>query len=179
MTDIAETNLKLAVGLPTAEALDVAAYLQQLDEWARLVATKTEGWLPMFYRSTSAFDNSLPKFRMMALVTVLQRDLGVCYDPACQEGPYCALDPGTLFIHGLLDGQGGTCVTMPVLYVAVGRRLGYGLLTPAHVVLSGNGEAIGEPIDEPDGSAPSWPYAPQPNPSPVLSTYAVSGGNCS
>ena len=38
------------------------------------------------------------------------------YDPACQEGPYCALDSRTLFIHGLLDGRGGTCVTMPVLY---------------------------------------------------------------
>ena len=78
----------------------------------------------------SEFDDSLAKFRMMALVTVLQRDLGVRYDPACQEGPYCALDPRTLFIHGLLDGQGGTCVTMPVLYIAIGRRLGY----PLHLV---------------------------------------------
>ena len=84
----------------------------------------------MFHRSAAEFDNSLAKFRMMALVTVLQRDLGVRYDPACQEGPYCALDPRTLFIHGLLDGQGGTCVTMPVLYVAIGRRLGY----PLHLV---------------------------------------------
>ena len=63
----------------------------------------------------------------MALVTVLQRDLGVRYDPACREGAYCALDPRTLFIHGLLDGQGGTCATMPALYIAVGRRLGYPL----------------------------------------------------
>ena len=127
MTDIAETNLNLAVGLPGSERLDVVGYLGQLDEWAGLVTTQTEGWLPMFYRSASEFDDSLAKFRMMALVTVLQRDLGVRYDPACQEGPYCALDPRTLFIHGLLDGQGGTCVTMPVLYVAIGRRVGYPL----------------------------------------------------
>ena len=53
---------------------------------------------------------------MMALVTVLQRELGVRYDPACQDGAYCALDSRTLFIHGLLDDRGGTCVTMPVLY---------------------------------------------------------------
>jgi regulator of sirC expression with transglutaminase-like and TPR domain len=83
--------------------------------------------LPIFHRAPAEFDGSLAKFRMMALVTVLQRDLGVRYDPACQEGPYCALDPRTLFIHGLLDGQGGTCVTMPVLYVAIGRRLRYPL----------------------------------------------------
>jgi regulator of sirC expression with transglutaminase-like and TPR domain len=130
MTDIAETNLNLAVGLPGSETLDVSRYLQKLDVWARLVATTTERCLPMFYRSRSEFDNSLPKFRILALVTVLQRDLGVCYDPACQEGAYCALDPRVLFIHGLLDGQGGTCVTMPVLYVAIGRRLGY----PLHLV---------------------------------------------
>jgi len=127
MTDIAETNLNLAIGLPRSETLDVTGYLRQLDVWARLVATKTERFLPMFHRSTAEFDNSLAKFQMMALVTVLQRYLGVRYDPACQEGPYCALDPRTLFIHGLLDGQGGTCVTMPVLYVAIGRRLGYPL----------------------------------------------------
>ncbi len=127
MSDIAETNLNLASGLPGAETLDVPRYLRQLDAWARLVATTTESWLPMFHRSPSEFDDSLAKFRMMALVTVLQRDLGVRYDPACLDGAYCALDPHTLFIHGLLDGRGGTCVTMPVLYVAVGRQLDYPL----------------------------------------------------
>jgi regulator of sirC expression with transglutaminase-like and TPR domain len=130
MTDLAQTNLNLACGLPGSEALDVARYVRQLDEWARLVATKTERWLPMFNRSAAEFDNSLAKFQMMALVTVLQRDLGVRYDPACQDGAYCALDPRTLFIHGLLDGHGGTCVTMPILYIAIGRRLGY----PLHLV---------------------------------------------
>jgi len=33
-----------------------------------------------------------------------------------------------LFIHGMIDdSNGGTCASMPVLYVAVGRRLGYPL----------------------------------------------------
>ncbi len=127
MTDVAQTNLNLACGLPGSETLDVARYLRQLDAWARLVATTTERFMPAFYRSPADFDHSSRKFRMMALVTVLQRELGVRYDPACEEGPYCALDPRTLFIHGLLDGHGGTCVTMPVLYVAIGRRLRYPL----------------------------------------------------
>ena len=127
MTDIAELNLNLARGLPGSEDLDVEQCLARLDAWARLVAAKTERSLPMFRRAPAEFDDSLPKFRMLALVTVLQRDLGVRYDPACQEGPYCALDSRTLFLHGLLEGQGGTCATMPVLYVAVGRRLGYPL----------------------------------------------------
>jgi hypothetical protein len=32
-----------------------------------------------------------------------------------------------LFLHGLTQGRGGTCLSMPVAYVAVGRRLGYPL----------------------------------------------------
>jgi hypothetical protein len=32
-----------------------------------------------------------------------------------------------LFIHGPLQGKGGTCSSLPPLYVAVGRRLGYPL----------------------------------------------------
>ncbi len=127
MSDIAQVNLETACGLPTCETLDFPAYLQQLEAWAELIADKTERWLPSFHRCPSEFDGSPGRFRMMALVTVLQRDLGVRYDPACQEGIYCALDPRTLFLHGLLDGNGGTCVTMPVLYVAIGRRLGYPL----------------------------------------------------
>ena len=130
MTDIAELNLKLARGLPGSEDLDVEQCLARLDTWSRLVAAKTDRCLPMFPSLAGGVRRFPAKFRMMALVTVLQRDLGVRYDPACQEGPYCALDPRTLFIHGLLDGQGGTCVTMPVLYVAIGRRLGY----PLHLV---------------------------------------------
>ncbi len=127
MNDLAQVNLELAGGLPTCENLDVPAYQRRLDDWVSFIATKTERWMPRFSRCPAEFDDSPGKFRMMAMVTVLQRDLGVRYDPSCQEGPYCALDPRTLFIHGLLDGQGGTCVTIPVLYVAVGRRLGYPL----------------------------------------------------
>ena len=133
MADIAEVNLNLARGLPGSDNIDVQQYLRRLDTWFRLVAEKTDRWLPRFHRSPAEFDGSLPKFRMMALVTVLQRDLGVRYDPACREGSYCALDPHTLFIHGLLDGRGGTCATMPVLYIAIGRRLGY----PLHLVHAG------------------------------------------
>jgi hypothetical protein len=35
------------------------------------------------------------------------------------------LDTGDVFIHGALLGDGGTCASLPVVYAAVGRRLGY------------------------------------------------------
>jgi hypothetical protein len=42
-----------------------------------------------------------------------------------------------LFIHGLTGSNGGTCSSMPVLYVAVARRLGYPMslaLAPGHIL---------------------------------------------
>jgi tetratricopeptide (TPR) repeat protein len=48
-------------------------------------------------------------------------------------GNYSFADARDCFIHGLLTGQRlGTCVTIPVLYVAIGRRLGY----PVHLALA-------------------------------------------
>lgn len=126
-TDLAEVNLVTACGLPGAEDLDVLRYCGRLGAWVELVRRKTECWWPKFLESPAAFDDSGAKFQMMALVTVLQRDLGVHYNAERQEGVYDATDSRMLFIHGLLDGQGGTCVTLPVLYAAIGRRLGYPL----------------------------------------------------
>jgi hypothetical protein len=60
------------------------------------------------------------------MITVLQQDFGVRYNPARIFDPDFR-DSRDLFIHGILFGDGGTCASMPVLYVAVGRRLGYPL----------------------------------------------------
>lgn len=59
-------------------------------------------------------------------------------------GDFSFADVTTGFIHGIIPGPdqtnadtpGGTCVSMPVIYVAVGRRLGYPLTlstTDSHV----------------------------------------------
>jgi hypothetical protein len=125
--DIARFNLIVAEGLPGAENLDIAACVRKLDHWANLVRINTEHWWPRFIRSPEEFNHSPGQFRMMALVTVLQRDLGVLYNLSFMEGDYNGTDSRNLFIHGLLSGHGGTCATMPVLYIAIGRRLGYPL----------------------------------------------------
>jgi hypothetical protein len=83
--EIVEVNLKTAAGLPGAEGLDIPRYLERLDACAKLVGAGTEAALPIFHRCPAEFDDSMGKFRMLALVTVLQRDLGVRYDPACQQ----------------------------------------------------------------------------------------------
>ncbi len=125
--DIAEINLGAAFGLPGAHDMDAEACLAKLQRWTDVVRANTERWWPRFVRSPEEFDNSPGQFRMLALVTVLQRDLGVGYDLAFTHGDYNGSDSRNLFIHGVLSGRGGTCVSMPILYIAVGRRLGYPL----------------------------------------------------
>jgi hypothetical protein len=60
------------------------------------------------------------------MITALQRDLGVRYHPG-KRSRDVPLEPADCFINGILQGQGGTCGSLPVLYAAVGRRLGYPL----------------------------------------------------
>src|SRR5262245_19403740 len=66
---------------------------------------------------------------MMWLVTVLQRDLGVHYwqESIDLDDHEFFSRSENLFIHGIIQGKGGTCASLPVMYTAVGRRLGYPL----------------------------------------------------
>lgn len=124
--DVGEVNMHCAIGLPGAEQLDVPAYKHRLDEWAHLIALATEHHIGRS-RPTEDGADSEAHFRMLVFVTVLQRNLGVRYNPACMDGPYDARDARTLFVHGLVEGAGGTCASLPVLYLALGRRVGYPL----------------------------------------------------
>jgi hypothetical protein len=59
------------------------------------------------------------------LCQVLQEDLGVHYNLKRVTNISFA-NSKDLFIHGMIgDVNGGTCASMPILYAAIGRRLGY------------------------------------------------------
>jgi hypothetical protein len=65
-------------------------------------------------------------------VTVLQQDFGVRYNPE-RIRQVSFTHSQDLFLHGMVDSAGGgTCVSMPVAYTAVARRLGY----PVRLVLA-------------------------------------------
>lgn len=134
--DIAALNLICASGLPGAESLNVVQQLDWIDEAARKVEFETSRHRYRFIESPETYKNSPGYFCCYFLLQVLQEDFGVKYNPArvrdsSFQDPKC-FDPDfrdsrDLFIHGIIDGLGGTCASMPVLYVAVGRRLGYPL----------------------------------------------------
>ena len=134
--DIACVNLVCARGLPGAEGLDIEAHLAKLDEWAQRIEHETARNRHLFFRNPEHHNNSLAFYRIGMLVTVLMQDMGVRFNPELiesralydMESTRFYRDSSDLFIHGLLSPRPwGTCASMPVLVVAIGRRLGYPL----------------------------------------------------
>jgi len=130
--DIARMNLLCAEGLPGSENIDVDKMETTLDVWAKEVKKQTERVYPKFLDHPDMWDNSEAFFRASVLVYTLKDVFHVKYDPKYaipdqipDENQFFS-DSKDAFLTGLLgpDAQ-GTCGTLPVLFVAVGRRLGY------------------------------------------------------
>ncbi len=189
-TSISRRNLECAADLPGADGLDSTASLATLTHWARHVAHETERHVYRFRANPAEFNNSLAYFRMLMLIVALQQDCGVRYNPERISTPDFA-NSQDLFIHGMLpesapshspaqatatretarapEVNGGTCVSMPVLYVAVGRLLGYPLrlaVTKGHVFarwddgrerfnIEGTHPGLSTPSDD---EYKAWPY---------------------
>ena len=126
--DTARLNLFCAAGLPGTNGIDPDVCLHKLEKWTEYVDQNTKRWWPDYIRAPRNGEDSPGKFRMLSMLSLLQTQLGVHYNMPFTEGDYDGRDSRNLLLHGLLTGCGGTCVTMPVLYVAIGRRLGYPLL---------------------------------------------------
>lgn len=133
--DIAEVNLLCATGLSGSEKFDIAQGLKTLDRWADAVQGETSRNFHRFKRNPAEYDNSEAFYRMGMLITVLQQDMGIHYNEdligvsendAEEINKAFLTDPSNMFITGILGpNRAGTCSSMPVLYVAIGRRLGY------------------------------------------------------
>jgi len=160
--DIAEMNLLCAQGLSGGENIDISKALPVLDDWAETARRSIEQNSHRFKENPSEYRNSESLFKMIMLVLTLQQDLKVHYDPSMMgtaifSGNTEAIkrdladesyfrDSQSVFLHGILsEDRRGTCSSMPVLYVAVGRRLGFPLklvTAKGHLFVrwEGNGE---------------------------------------
>jgi hypothetical protein len=113
--DLAVINLACAAGLPSTERLDRVACLRTLDAWTEAVRQGTERMVGHFQAKPAEYNHSWAYYRVLTMVTVLQRNLGVHYNPdLIAEDAAVGVDD--VFIHGLLQGKGGTCANLPVLY---------------------------------------------------------------
>ncbi len=134
--DIAFMNLLCAEGLRGSEKLNVKECLARLDGIAKQVKFETDRHYYRFRQKPDEFNQSEGYYRMMMMATVIQQDFGIHYNPARVRLPFEPQETSEeffsnsqdIFIHGLTREKGtGTCSSMPVFFVAVGRRLGYPL----------------------------------------------------
>jgi hypothetical protein len=167
--DTAAANLACADGLPGAEDLEPDSLLEKLYGWTEAVRAETEKYHYKFEADPVSFEHSEARYRMIVLITVLMQDFGVKYNSERIHNVDFTR-PHDLFLSGLLRGTGGTCVSMPVLYVVIGRRLGYPLKlveAPEHLFLRWEDPRTGERfniegtsqgfVSEPDEYYKEWP----------------------
>ena len=132
---LARRNLLCATGLSSSSEPAITACDATLQTWAARIRSETQRHRYRFERDPAQFENSEGYFHMLMLCVVLTEDFRIHYDEERRAGPAATRpddgffgDPSSIFLHGLLGPvRKGTCRSIPVLYVAVGRRLGYPL----------------------------------------------------
>ncbi len=131
--DIARMNLLCAEGLPGAENLNVDESLATLDFWAQHIKTEIDRNYHHFQEDPNYYYNSESFYKMLMMAVVLYEDYNIRYDPKwiappseIQGDDHFFADSRDILIHGLIGDQHlGTCSSMPILYIALARRLGY------------------------------------------------------
>ncbi len=108
-------DLACAVGLPGSEGLDILACLAWVDRAADWVRDHTSQAFDEFLSDPGSYDHSESIFRVVAIDSVLRRGLGVRYN----RDRIGDTDSRDDFIHDIIEGRGGTCASLPVLYAAV------------------------------------------------------------
>ncbi|QNN24725.1 hypothetical protein HED60_21425 [Planctomycetales bacterium ZRK34] len=136
--DPARLNLLCATGLPGAEDLDVDACLERLDAWSAWIAQQTAAERSYFDGHATEYNHSEPYWRIIVLTTVLQLHFGVQYEPRLLDwNRWDWKDSRDVLLHGVLGSRRtGSCPSLPVLIIAIGRRLGYPMFqvhAPCHV----------------------------------------------
>ncbi|MGH7989835.1 MAG: transglutaminase family protein [Limisphaerales bacterium] len=126
-------NLLCAEGLAGADHLNVEGDLATLDQWAQHIKSETDRNFYRYFEDPPYYYNSTNFFKMLMMAVVLYEDYHIRYNPKWMEAPmeiqgddHFAADSRDLFINGLIGTQRmGTCSSMPILYIALARRLGY------------------------------------------------------
>jgi hypothetical protein len=118
---ISRLNVLCAAGIAGGDVPSPETLESNLCAWAKHIQAETERHHYRFERNPAEFENS--------------EDFNVHYDeqrrsdpsPEGQRDGFFA-EPKSVFLTGLLGPERrGTCSSLPVLYVAVGRELGYPL----------------------------------------------------
>jgi len=129
--DLALANLLCASDLPGAENLDISGCLATLGRWVDAVRRYTRDNADLYERDPVQYGHHEGFSKLVLMAVLLKRGIGVRYQPSA-IGNVRFLDSRDDLLHGLLTRKLGTCTSLPVLCVAIGRRLGY----PMHLAIA-------------------------------------------
>ena len=130
--DTAEANLNCAVGLPGAEDLNIEQCLVTFDEIAQDVdrIIFLEQNYEQFLDDPAKFHHSQAYFCVVCMISILKTKYGADYQPQWKHVTPETEVPDDFgknakdqFIHAIINGEGGTCGSLPVYFAAVARRL--------------------------------------------------------
>ena len=125
-TDPLVMNLVVAKGIPSLANLDIGYYAALADEWANDIRHRLPGMEPHFHRSPADWKNDIRFFRLGIVCWYVDEVLKVTYpDELANAEDRIYVDPLNVFVNGLMERRRGSCASMPVLYVALGWRLGW------------------------------------------------------
>lgn len=134
--DIAVMNMLCAEGLPGAEDLNIPQCLDTLDGWTRIIKRYTRDCSDYYQRDPEQYHHHKGFAKLASMAIFLKRAIGIRYQPTA-IGNFDFIDSRDDMLHGLLTRKLGTCSSLPVLCVAIGRRLGYPMyvaMGKAHVL---------------------------------------------
>lgn len=123
--DIAVLNLACGQGFEESKAFSIQEGCEMLDRVAEHVKKELKRGQHLYDKDPKTYHGSRAYFSALLMVCTLQEDAGFHYRKE-RIFDYDYTEAGDSLILGLLGPKrAGTCASMPVLYVAVGRRLGF------------------------------------------------------
>jgi hypothetical protein len=108
------------------ESLDIAAYAATVAEWTAEFWSALPGMELVFNKTPWKWKNDIRFFRVGMLQGFLGHEIGLRYiDQQKHARGVHYTNPSDLFLNGLIDTHQGTCANMPVLHVAISRKMGW------------------------------------------------------
>ncbi|MCC6677436.1 MAG: hypothetical protein IT436_09850 [Phycisphaerales bacterium] len=116
-------NMVVAKGVPDLAGIDFAKYAKVVDGWAERIGAALVAREPGEAATSPAYQADPDIWRTGGMAMALAgSSIGIGYSRDVK-----LTNHADLFVPGLIDTKRGTCSNMPVLYMAVARRLGWPL----------------------------------------------------
>jgi len=130
-------RMNLIVAKEVDPDIDIRFFEKYFDALAAYAKYQIDTLEPAFDADTSPYKSSKEIWKCAVLWEIVTEDFGIGY---LQEG-ISGLDhtqPWQKFVHGVVTRKQGTCCNLPVIYLALGQRLGFPIraaMAPRHTYL--------------------------------------------